>query len=222
MTFRATVLTLYPEMFPGPLGVSLAGRALADGVWALEARNIRDFATDKHRSVDDTPAGGGAGMVLRRDVLAAALDSVADGRPMLAMTPRGAPLTQARVRELGGRARARSSCAAASRGSTSGSSRRAPIEPVIDRRLCPVRRRAWRDGAARRLRSAASRGNGRGLQRRGRELRSRGFSNIRTIPDQLTGKGARSPKCCDRGIMRRSRRGDTNARLTIHGYGGRT
>jgi len=100
MTFRASVLTLYPDMFPGPLGTSLAGRALAEGVWSLEATNIRDFATDKHRSVDDTPAGGGAGMVLRPDVIAAALDSVADGRPMLALTPRGAPLTQARVSEL--------------------------------------------------------------------------------------------------------------------------
>jgi tRNA (guanine37-N1)-methyltransferase len=100
MTFRASVLTLYPDMFPGPLGQSLAGRALAEGGWSLETRNIRDFATDKHRSVDDTPAGGGAGMVLRCDVLAAALDSVADGRPMLAMTPRGAPLKQGRVREL--------------------------------------------------------------------------------------------------------------------------
>ena len=100
MPFRATVLTLYPEMFPGPLGLSLAGKALADGIWKLEARNIRDHAIDKHRTVDDTPAGGGAGMVLRCDVLAPALDSVADGRPMLAMTPRGAPLTQSRVREL--------------------------------------------------------------------------------------------------------------------------
>src|SRR5438105_5742518 len=100
MTFRASVLTLYPEMFPGALGVSLAGRALQEGIWSLEARNIRDFATDRHRSVDDTPAGGGAGMVLRPDVLAAALDRVADGRPMRALTPRGAPLTQARVREL--------------------------------------------------------------------------------------------------------------------------
>src|SRR3954470_4704345 len=102
MTFAATVLTLYPDMFPGPLGVSLAGRALEDGIWSIEATNIRDFATDKHRSVDDTPAGGGAGMVLRADVLAAAIDSVADGRPMLARTPRGKPLTQARVRELAG------------------------------------------------------------------------------------------------------------------------
>ena len=100
MPFAATALTLYPEMFPGPLGLSIAGRALADGLWSLDAKNIRDFATDKHRSVDDTPAGGGAGMVLRPDVLAAALDSVADGRPMLALTPRGQPLTQARVRDL--------------------------------------------------------------------------------------------------------------------------
>ena len=100
MTFRATVLTLYPEMFPGPLGISLAGRGLADGAWSLETRNIRDHAIDKHRTVDDTPAGGGAGMVLRADVLAAAIDSVADGRPMLALTPRGKRLTQERVREL--------------------------------------------------------------------------------------------------------------------------
>ena len=98
MPFRASVLTLYPDMFPGPLGASLAGRALDEGIWSLEATNIRDFATDKHRSVDDTPAGGGAGMVLRPDVLAAAVDSVADGRPILALTPRGAPLTQERVR----------------------------------------------------------------------------------------------------------------------------
>ena len=100
MPFRATVLTLYPEMFPGPLGVSLAGKALGEGAWSLDTVQIRDFATDKHRSVDDTPAGGGAGMVLRCDVLAAAIDSVGDGRPVLAMTPRGRSLTQARVREL--------------------------------------------------------------------------------------------------------------------------
>jgi tRNA (guanine37-N1)-methyltransferase len=100
MTFAATVITLYPEMFPGPLGVSLAGRALERGDWSLESVQLRDFATDKHRTVDDTPAGGGAGMVLKADVLAAALDSVADHRPVLAMTPRGKPLDQARVRAL--------------------------------------------------------------------------------------------------------------------------
>jgi len=146
MTFHATVLTLYPEMFPGPLGVSLAGRAMAEGKWAIDTVQIRDFAADKHRTVDDTPAGGGAGMVLRVDVLAKAIDHarqflsgtgrgtteggggsgssnpalegsdqplvhlhhLADGppppvgeeRPVIALTPRGKPLTQARVREL--------------------------------------------------------------------------------------------------------------------------
>ena len=100
MAFAATVLTLYPEMFPGPLGISLAGRGLREGLWSLDTVQIRDFAADKHRTVDDTPAGGGAGMVLRADVLGAALDSVVTGAPVVAMTPRGAPLTQARVREL--------------------------------------------------------------------------------------------------------------------------
>ena len=100
--WRATVLTLFPEMFPGPLGVSLAGRALMGGIWSLEARDIRASATDKHRSVDDTPAGGGPGMVLRADVLAAANDAadVAPERPRLLMSPRGRPLTQAAVRDL--------------------------------------------------------------------------------------------------------------------------
>ncbi|RDE06266.1 tRNA (guanosine(37)-N1)-methyltransferase TrmD [Sphingomonas aracearum] len=100
MTFAATILTLYPDMFPGPLGHSLAGRALAEDRWSCEAVNIRDFATDKHRTVDDTPAGGGAGMVLRADVVARAFDGVADHRPAIALTPRGRPLTQERVREL--------------------------------------------------------------------------------------------------------------------------
>ena len=135
MTFAATILTLYPEMFPGPLGASLAGKALERGDWSLETINPRDFTTDKHRTVDDTPAGGGAGMVLKADVMARALDSilpdtgrgtVADGGgepvewrdlplhqtasgppppvgedvPVLAMTPRGKPITQTRIREL--------------------------------------------------------------------------------------------------------------------------
>ena len=100
MPFAATILTLYPEMFPGPLRISLAGRALNEGRWTCDPVQIRDFAADRHRTVDDTPAGGGAGMVLRCDVVAAALDSVADARPVLAMTPRGAPLSQARVRSL--------------------------------------------------------------------------------------------------------------------------
>src|ERR1700709_899873 len=96
MIWRATVLTLFPEMFPGPLGLSLAGKALASGLWAVEARDIRASATDRHRSVDDTPAGGGPGMVLRADVLAAAIDAadLASGekdRPRLLMSPRGRP-----------------------------------------------------------------------------------------------------------------------------------
>jgi tRNA (guanine37-N1)-methyltransferase len=101
-SWRATVLTLFPEMFPGPLGVSLAGRALAAGLWALEVRDIRDSAIDRHRSVDDTPAGGGPGMVLRADVLARAIDAVeiSPDRPRLLMSPRGRPLTQSRVAEL--------------------------------------------------------------------------------------------------------------------------
>ena len=98
--WRASVLTIVPEVFPGPLGASLAGKALAAGTWSLAVTDIRTFATDKHRTVDETPAGGGAGMVLRADVVASAVDSVADGRPILAMTPRGKPLTQARVRDL--------------------------------------------------------------------------------------------------------------------------
>lgn len=100
--WRATVLTLFPEMFPGPLGISLAGKALASGLWTLDARDIRNAATDKHRSVDDTPAGGGPGMVLRADVLAAAIDAagIAPERPRLLMSPRGTPLTQKRVVEL--------------------------------------------------------------------------------------------------------------------------
>src|SRR5437773_10937505 len=99
---RATILTLFPDMFPGPLGVSLAGKALASGLWALEARDIRDSATDKHRSVYDTPAGGGPGMVLRADVLAAAIDAadIDQSRPRLLMSPRGRPLTQSQVKEL--------------------------------------------------------------------------------------------------------------------------
>lgn len=102
MTFNATVLTLYPEMFPGHLQYSLAGKALERGQWSLEPVQIREFATDRHRSVDDTPAGGGAGMVLKPDVLAAAIDHVSNGdtRPRLLMSPRGKPLSQNRVREL--------------------------------------------------------------------------------------------------------------------------
>ena len=104
MTWRATVLTIFPEMFPGPLGMSLAGKALAESKWGLTTIDIRDFATDKHRSVDDTPAGGGAGMVMRADIAAAAIDAaraaIPSDAPTLYLSPRGRTLTQARVREL--------------------------------------------------------------------------------------------------------------------------
>ncbi len=100
MPWRATVLTIFPGMFPGPLGMSLAGKALAGGVWTLDTIDIRDFGAGVHRSVDDTPAGGGPGMVMKADVLAHAIDASADDRPRLLMSPRGKPLTQKRVREL--------------------------------------------------------------------------------------------------------------------------
>ena len=124
MTFTAVPLTLYPDMFPGPLGHSMAGRALESGTWACAPVQIRDFATDRHRTVDDTPAGGGAGMVLKADVLGAAIDHATaahPGLPLLAMTPRGAPVTQKRVRDLAA-GPGRSSCAAGSRVSTNASS----------------------------------------------------------------------------------------------------
>lgn len=99
--WRATILTLYPELFPGPLGASILGRGEADGLWALDTVNIRDFSDNKYGSIDDTPAGGGAGLVMRADILAAAIDAVPrNDRPVLCLSPRGAPLTQARVRAL--------------------------------------------------------------------------------------------------------------------------
>jgi len=99
--WRASVLTILPEVFPGPLGASLAGKALAAGAWSLDVADIRSFATDKHRSVDDTPAGGGPGMVMKADVLGRAIDATGNGgRPRLLLSPRGAPLTQARIEAL--------------------------------------------------------------------------------------------------------------------------
>jgi tRNA (guanine37-N1)-methyltransferase len=100
MTWRASVLTLFPAMFPGPLDLSLAGRALETGVWSVDVTNIRNFATDRHRTVDDTPFGGGAGMVLRPDIVDAAVASVADDRPMVCLTPRGRRFTQVDARRF--------------------------------------------------------------------------------------------------------------------------
>jgi tRNA (guanine37-N1)-methyltransferase len=215
VTFAATVLTLYPEMFPGPLGVSLAGRGLREGLWSLEAVQIRDFATDRHRSVDDTPAGGGAGMVMRADVIASALDSVAPGRPILAMTPRGKPLAQDRVRALAGGPGATILC-----GRFEG----------IDERLFEAREieqvsigdyiLSGGEMAALTLLDACIRlipGVMGALPAAWTRASKRGCSNIRNIPDLSNGKGARSPKCCDRGIMRRSRPGDAGWPRLTHG-----
>lgn len=103
MSFAADIVTLFPELFPGPLGASVIGRGLNERLWSLRVTQLREFATDRHRTVDDTPAGGGPGMVLKPDILAAAIDAVSppdDRRPRLLMSPRGTPLTQARAREL--------------------------------------------------------------------------------------------------------------------------
>ena len=103
MSFAASVITLFPELFPGPLGASVLGRGLGEGLWSLSTVQLRDFAVDRHRSVDDSPSGGGAGMVLKPDILAKAIDATApqgDPRPRILMSPRGKPLTQARAREL--------------------------------------------------------------------------------------------------------------------------
>jgi tRNA (guanine37-N1)-methyltransferase len=103
LSFSAHIITLFPELFPGPLGASVIGRGMAEGLWSLETTQLRDFATDRHRTVDDTPSGGGAGMVLKPDILARAIDAVSpagDPRPRILMSPRGTPLTQSKVREL--------------------------------------------------------------------------------------------------------------------------
>ncbi len=103
MSFSASIITLFPELFPGTLGASVLGRGLADGLWSLKTVQLRDFASDRHRTVDDTPSGGGAGMVLKPDILARAIDAESPAgelRPRILMSPRGAPLTQKRAREL--------------------------------------------------------------------------------------------------------------------------
>ena len=103
MSFSADIVTLFPELFPGPLGASVIGRGLADGRWALRTTQLRDFAADRHRTVDDTPSGGGAGMVLRADILASAIDAVSpetDPRPRLLMSPRGKPFSRKLAHEL--------------------------------------------------------------------------------------------------------------------------
>ena len=167
-TWRATVLTLFPEMFPGPLGVSLAGKALASGLWALEARDIRDSATDRHRSVDDTPAGGGPGMVLRADVLAAAIDAadIAPGSAAPADEPAGSAIDP--VAGGGTRRRARTADRLRPvRGRRPAGHRGPPARGSLDRRLRAFGRRNRRHGADRRLRPAVARRDGQARLRDG-------------------------------------------------------
>jgi tRNA (guanine37-N1)-methyltransferase len=151
--WRSSVLTIFPDMFPGPLGASLAGKALTAGAWSRDVVDIRTFATDKHRTVDDTPAGGGPGMVMKADVLGRALDAT-EVRPRLLMSPRGAPLTQARVEALTAKQGVVLVC-----GRFEGIDERVIAARGLEEisvGLRPVRRRDRRDGIARRLRAPAS------------------------------------------------------------------
>ena len=192
--WRASVLTIFPDMFPGPLGTSLAGKALSAGAWSLDVADIRDFAADKHRSVDDTPAGGGPGMVMKADVLGRAIDAVAtDTRPRCLLSPRGIPLTQARVEALSQGPGIVMIC-----GRFEGVDERviAAREPrrSLDRRLCAVRRRDRRHGADRCLRAAPARRHGGRRPRAPRRALPTGFWSIRITPGPSSGRTGRSRK----------------------------
>ncbi len=212
--WTACVLTIFPDMFPGPLGQSLAGQALAGGRWGLDTLDIRDFATDKHRSVDDTPAGGGPGMVMRADVLGAAIDGARErhpGLPLLYPSPRGRPLTQARIRELSagpgviaalralrGDRPARDRCARGGRG--------------LHRRLYSLRRRAGGDGHHRCGGAAAARRDGGAGVRLRRKASRTACSNIPTIRARANGRAGRSPTSCCRAITSGLRHGGGRSR----------
>ncbi len=204
--WRASVLTIFPDVFPGPLGASLAGKALAAGAWSLDVVDIRAFATDKHRTVDDTPAGGGPGMVMKADVLGRAIDATAaDERPRLLLSPRGAPLTQARVEALAGGAGVVARLRPV-RGRRRARDRGARPRRGLDRRLCAVRRRDRGHGADRRLRAAPARRHGRGgLERRG-ELCRRACWNIRNTPGPQLWEGRPIPEVLTVGRPRQDRR----------------
>ena len=203
MTWRASVLTLFPEMFPGPLAHSLAGRALQTGIWSLQAVNIRDFATDRHRTVDDTPFGGGAGMVLRPDVVDAAIASVADDRP--AGVPDAARPHADAARRPAFRRRARHHPAVRPlRRRRPAGDRSARHAGGQHRRLRAVRRRACRAGPARCRGAPAARRDGRCRQRGGRS-RSRGTCwNIRTTRARPNGRDGACPTSCSPVITPRS------------------
>ena len=195
MMWRATVLTLFPEMFPGPLGVSLAGKALAVGPVGAGGARHPGFATDRHRSVDDTPAGGGPGMVLRADVLAAPSmrPIVAADRPRLLMSPRGRPLTQSRVVELAAGPGPLIVC-----GRFEGVDQRVIAGPRagggLDRRLCAVGRRNRRHGADRRLRPAAAGGDGQSWPPGPRRAFRTAYWNTRNIPARRSSRAAPIPE----------------------------
>ncbi len=203
MTWRASVLTLFPEMFPGPLAHVAGGPSAAADVWSLQPVNIRDFASDRHRTVDDTPFGGGAGMVLRPDVVDAAIASVADDRPLVFLTPRGRPLTQRGCAALCRRAGIVLLC-----GRYEGVDQR-----VIEarrhgrdqhRRLRAVRRRTAGAGAARCRGAAAAGRDGRGGQRRRRNHSRTTCWNTRTTRARPTGRGGACRTCCCPAITPRS------------------
>ena len=222
--FACTILTLFPAMFPGPLGQSLAGEALARGLWSLEARDIREHGLGRHRAVDDTPAGGGPGMVMRADVLAASLDAAAapdDPRPRLIMSPRGRAVHPGAGAPMGGGAGARHRLPAL-RGRRRAGDRGARPHRGVDRRLCAVGRRDRRARRARRLRAAHSRRDGQGGVGRGGELRNAACSNIPTIPARANGRAAPFPRCCSRATTPRSPPGAAPRRSASRARGGRT
>ncbi len=205
--WRATVLTLFPEMFPGPLAISLVGGALQAGLWSLRTVPIREFGIGRHRAVDDTPAGGGAGMVMRADVLAAAIDAAqaeeAD-TPLIYLSPRGEPLTPGAGRRAGRRSR-RAAAGRPLRRGRRARHRRAPHARGFDRRLRAVGRRDRRHGAHRRLRAPAARRHRRRRLAGGGKLRERP-ARVPAIHQAARVGGPRHPRCAAIGRPQEDRR----------------
>ena len=221
--FRATLLTLFPAMFPGPLGLSLAGDGLARGLWEIETRDIRDHGLGRHRAVDDTPAGGGPGMVMRADVLAASLDSAAapdDPRPRLLMSPRGEPFTQGLAREWAAGPGLVILCPRFEGMDERVIAGRGLIEVSIGDYVLSGGEIAAL-GNPRRLRAAYSGRDGQGGVGRRRKASRQGCSNIRTIPALANGRALRSRRCSCRAITRRSRPGGGRKPSALHASAGR-